>query len=153
MNYERPFGIARRAWCHILAALFSFTIVAPVTFMILDRAEPVTVHSTRFSGDLRPGGIVTIEWDATASRACAGEVRRRIIDDTGAVFEYDEQSTVIRPQGELGRRTYRREFRLPSGIRPGVVEHSVIVSYVCNPLHLWWPIIAKRDREKFVIQP
>lgn len=147
------FGIARHAWCHILAGLVSFTVVAPLTFMLLDRAEPVTVHSTIFSGDLRPGGTAVITWDATATRACEGTVRRRVIDSTGVVFEYDEQTTVIRPQGELGRRRYSREFQLPKNIAPGVAIHSVVVRYVCNPIHQWWPIVGVRGREQFIIQP
>ena len=153
MNYSKPLGIARRAWCHIIAGVVSFTVVAPLTFMVFDRAEPVTVHSTLLSGDTRPGGVVTISWDATAFRACEGTVRRRVIDSTGAVYEYDEQTTVIRPQGELGRRRYSREFSLPKSITPGPAIHSVVVRYYCNPIHQWWPIVGERGREQFVIQP
>ena len=155
MNYARPFGVARRIWCHVIAGFVSFTVIAPLTFMALDRVEPVTVHSTMFSGELAPGGTVTITWDATATRSCSGVVRRRIIDETGAMFEYDEQSTVIRPKGELGRRTYRREFVLPKSAKPGPALHSVVVLYYCNPLQvaLNWPIVGKRAREQFVIQP
>lgn len=154
MNREKPFCIPRRAWCHIFAALVALTVVAPLTFMALDRAEPVVVHSTMFSGDIYPGGTVTITWDATALRSCAGAVRRRIIDETGAVFEYDEQTTVIRPENELGRRTYRREFVLPKTAKPGPAVHSVVVRYYCNPLQQWlnWPIYGFRPREQFIIK-
>lgn len=155
MSYEKPFHIPRRMWCHIIAGFVSFAFIAPLTFMALDRAEPVTVHSTIFSGDLKPGGTVTITWDATATRSCDGTVRRRVIDSTGAVFEYDEQTTVIRPQNELGRRRYSREFVLPKGVAPGPAIHSVVVRYTCNPLQQWlgWPITGVRGREQFIIQP
>jgi hypothetical protein len=108
-----------------------------------------------FSGELAPGGTVTITWDATATRSCLGTVRRRIIDSDGHTFEYDEQTTVIRPEGELGRRRYSREFVLPKGIRPGPAIHSTVVSYYCNPLQvaLGWPITGIRGRQQFIIQP
>jgi hypothetical protein len=155
MSYDKPFGVARRVWCHIIAGVVSFTIVAPLTFMALDRVDPVTVHSTMFSGELAPGGTVKITWDATATRSCSGVVRRRIIDSDGHTFEYDEQTTVIRPEDELGRRRYSREFVLPKGIRPGPAIHSTVVRYYCNPLQvaLDWPITGIRGRQQFIIQP
>lgn len=150
---DRPLGIPRRVWCHIIAATVAFAIVAPLTFMILDRTDPVTVHSVAFSGDLRPGGTMVVTWDATAVRACEGNVRRRVIDHHGTVFEYDEQATVIRLDDELGRKKYRREFILPKSIAPGQATHSTVVRYYCNPLHYWfsWPIVANRQRETFIV--
>jgi hypothetical protein len=118
MSYDKPFGVARRVWCHIIAGLVSFTIVAPLTFMALDRAEPVTVHSTMFSGDITPGGTVTITWDATATSSCAGTVRRRIIDSDGHTVLSTTNKQRLSVRGELGRKRYSRQFVLPKGIRP-----------------------------------
>ena len=150
---ERPLGIPRRIWCHLIAATIGFVFVAPLTFMALDRADPVVVHFTAFSGEMRPGSVMTITWDATSFRACEGTVRRRVIDHTGSIYEYDEQATVIRPEGELGRRKYRREFILPKSIAVGQATHAPVVRYYCNPIQYWlnWPIVAQRTRETFIV--
>ena len=147
-------GIPRRLLCHATAAIVSFVVVAPLTFMALERADPVTIHAQELSGDFRPGGRITLTWSATALKYCEGSARARIISANGIVHEYDPLPTVIRSRsGERG--TYRVEFVLPSNIDPGMARRESHVAYYCNPLHRWlnWPIRAVREYGPFEIKP
>jgi hypothetical protein len=153
IDWDHPLGITRRVWCHLLASAFAFMFVAPLTFMALDRADPVAIHSTRLSGEFKSGGLVKVTWEATAIRQCEGEVRRRLIDQSGVVFEFENTPTVIRSESEFGRRTYVREFTLPKSIAAGRATYHTVVRYYCNPLHSWlnFPIVVSRQSEPITI--
>jgi hypothetical protein len=143
----------RLTLCHILPALFSMLIVVPVVLMLSDRLDPVVVHNSVVSGDMRPGGVIRVDWSATALRSCDGEVRRRIISSSGIIHEYDVVPTVFRLDDDRAKRSFSREITLPTSIAPGPAIHSAIVRYYCNPLQRWlhWPIMPSREDVRFVI--
>lgn len=146
-------GIARRIWFHVLAGSVSLFIVVPLTVMILDREDPVRIHSNKLTGEFFPGGRLTLAWHATAVRLCDGEVRARIVDSKGIVFEYEPTFSVIRSsKGET--RTYQIEFALPASMALGEAYSQAHISYYCNPLHRWlhWPIRVVRDYPPFEVK-
>jgi len=147
-------GVARTWWCHFSAASVAAFIIAPLTFMALDREEPVVIKSQRLEGDMVPGGKVLLIWEAQSTRQCDGIARPRIISSTDIVYDYDERPTVIRGSGpEAGR--YALEFELPNSITPGPARREVTVSYTCNVLQraLNWPIKASREPLHFTVLP
>jgi hypothetical protein len=147
-------GVARTWWCHFSAASVAAFIIAPLTFMALDREEPVVITGQRLEGDMVPGGKLLLVWEAQSKRQCEGTVRPRIISSTDIVYDYDERPTVIRgPRPEAGR--YALEFELPNSISPGPARREVTVSYTCNVLQraLNWPIRANREPIHFVVRP
>ena len=147
-------GYKRRLWCHATAAICALFVVSPITFMALERNDPVRIHSQELTGDFRPGGRVALTWSATASKYCEGTVRSRIISAKGIVYEYDQLPTVIRSSnGERG--TYRIEFSLPAQIDAGLARRESHVAYYCNPLQRWlaWPIRTVREYGPFEIKP
>jgi hypothetical protein len=138
-------GIRRRIWCHISAIIFGLSVVTPLTFMSLDRADPVTIISTTVSGDIVPGGTISIVWEAFSSRPCTGDARSWIVGTNKVVHDYSPRPTVIRSTiAERG--TYSVEVTLPNSLPPGPAMRTTYVRYFCNPLQNWlnWPITATR---------
>jgi hypothetical protein len=142
---ETILGIRRRIWCHISAIIFGLIVVTPLTFMSLDRADPVTITSTTISGDLVPGGKINIVWEAFSSRPCTGDARSWIVGSNRVVHDYIPRPTVIRSK-DAEQGTYSVEVVLPSNIPPGPATRHTFVRYFCNPLQYWlnWPITATR---------
>lgn len=138
-------GIWRRAWCHIVAGSVALFVVVPLTFMALERADPVIMHGYKLSGDFRPGGTVELQWTATARKYCSGEVRSRIIASDGVIYEYARAPVVIRSSTQE-KGTYAFRFPLPPNIASGTARREAHVSYYCNPLQKWldWPIRVVR---------
>tara|TARA_R110000868_G_scaffold51977_2_gene164562 strand:- start:730 stop:1203 length:474 start_codon:yes stop_codon:yes gene_type:complete len=139
-------GVSRRLWCHISAIIFGFIVVTPITFMALDRGDPVQILSTNVTGNAVPGGTISITWEAIASRPCEGETRAWIVGSNRVIHEYAPRPTVIR-SNKWERGKYSVEVTLPINIPPGPAIRTAAVKYFCNPLQrlLDWPITATRN--------
>ena len=145
-------GIKRGFWCNMAAAVFAVLVVAPVTFVLADREDPVQITEQKIAGNLVPGGKARIEWEAVATKFCPGTARARITSSVGIVYEYELLQTVYRVGGSKER--YAIEFTLPESITPGDARREVIVYYYCNRIQRWldWPIYSKRDPVHFIVK-
>jgi hypothetical protein len=136
-------GIRRRIWCHASAIIFGALVVTPLTFMSLDRDIPVTILSSKVTGNPVPGATVGITWEAISSRPCTGDARSWIIGSNRVLYDYAPRPTVIRST-KTERGIYSIEIVLPSSIPPGPATRFTLARYYCNPLQRWldWPIEA-----------
>lgn len=136
----------RRQLCNILAALFSISIVVPVTAMIFDRAPVLefTDHGIIEPNPVAPNTTATITWKATQLRPCGGSVKRQVIhSESGRITDYASQEVVFRGTDIGVEREYSRSFIVPS--LPGKYIHRAIVERWCNPLQKLIPAFRISD--------
>lgn len=140
-------GIRRRIWCHILAAIFSLTIVAPLVYLAADRNPVLTIYETKiYPNPVAADENLTITWDAVVHRRCDGIIRRQMIRTDGIITDYAAAPVVFRAGTEIGRRTtYSRIFTAP---RPGIYTHVAHVERWCNPLQYWVPFFRIHEKNE-----
>lgn len=136
------------------AAAVSLFVVVPLTFMALDRNNPVKIISQTLEGDMRPSKTVTVVWEAVSTRSCTGTARQWLVAMNGIVYDYAQRPTVIRGTGVVKGR-YAIQFDLPYNIPPGLTKREVQIQYYCNWLQwvLNWPIVIDREPIWFEILP
>lgn len=127
--------IPRRVICHAAAGFAALFIVAPVVYMRLDSASPVTVYDAAVTPELvAPGQLVTITWKALEHRACDGEVHRRFTDAGGVIFDLATAPTIYRQAALDEQHIFAREVFIPRGMAAGPAVYGGYRRYWCNPL-------------------
>lgn len=147
-------GIPRKFFCHAAAALFSAFIIAPLTFMLLDRELPVVQTPAELNpSQVRPGQIVELIWKADVRRLCKGTVSRQWVDSEGVIFYVSPDPTVARANPtHLGPdKMFSRDVVIPSGMSPGQARMVVDIEYRCNIMHSLWPIQAPTLTTSFFV--
>jgi hypothetical protein len=151
------FGIRIDWWRHIIPAVFATAIVFPTTFLMLDNRPCVTVANARFQpSEPMAGTTAQIIWEATASRACDGEVIGHIISVKNKTFEISRSPTVYK--GTIGVTiSFSKSIDIPASITPGPAIYRPIVYRYRNFLQKWLRDVWKRqdpiDDVLFVIRP
>lgn len=138
---------ARRTWCHILAAVFSWAVIAPVVWKVADRAVPYDLRAgATIPPALVPGEDYALVWEKrTFRKDCDGTIIRTIIDSEGvpwptepvpSLFVDDE---VVDSQWKLSAGRVRK---LPSNTKPGPIRILTRGEFKCNFIHHFfnWPI-------------
>jgi len=123
---------------------------ATVGFMTADRAIPfVRYHGTITPENPMPGSAVTITWEGQRYRDCPGTVYRRIVDSHNVPHSYDPVVAVYAKTENPD--PMARTFKLPAGIAPGPAVYIATTYFVCNPVHLLWPIVVSTPVIHFTI--
>lgn len=155
---SRPM-IKRRTICHIFAAMFGLLVVAPITLMRLDNAEPIRVTRTEmYPSDVSPGQTARLTWDATEHRVCNGIIHRRFVDSAGVIFEIAPVPSIYRDVLG-GHKSFGRDIVIPHGMAPGPAVYGGTRRYWCNPLQkllegwLGFEITVPSPPVKFTVVP
>lgn len=144
---------------NIVAAFVSVVFIAPVMWMLMDRAPPyVHLHGEIYPIDPKPGDQLTVEWTMKTSRVCSGWVQREIIDSQGVICNYDKQPAIRRDQLSAQQKDWKgdrlsRSFPLCARAAPGPARYRALTCYECNPLQHWWPICVRTPDIGFEILP
>jgi len=133
----------QRAFTVIRCTLF-WLCLALVGYWAVDDAPPYEVMQyTATNG--RPGDRVTVDGAVKRdlSRDCTVDVRRYIVDSTGAEYESVKQTldlAAVRERERLNPGRVKFAATLPMMIKPGIARHVVALSWRCNPLHYIFPV-------------
>lgn len=141
-----------RNWCNISAGLFCLLCVAPISYMLLDRTPPMAYENGFIVPPVAaPGELVTVTWRTHVERSCTGTVHRKLIDSQGVVWDFEPTETA-----SFESRTHvqlSRDFKVPYAVAYGVTKYRVVIRWVCNPLHNWWPVVVQTPVLFFTIAP
>lgn len=127
---------------HIMAAIFSFAIIAPIFYLIIDRRPVVKI----LAEEILPNPLITgqaahISWTAKVLRdGCDGTIARQIIDGAGKMHDYAAIPTVFKYETGVIQE-YTRTIIIPMSATPGKGKHVVHVVRWCNELQrVFWPM-------------
>lgn len=132
-----------RSPARLISSVIISTAITYAAFQVLDRRTVVEIYGTWITPNpATPGHPITITWEAKALRpGCGGEVRRKIIDSTGRVFEFSVVPTVFRENTADGSGRFSREIVLPVEIAPGPASYVARVTRWCGWLQkTLWPM-------------
>lgn len=151
---ERRRRFRRSILCNYVGIALGILVAAPIGIMLLDRREPITLHSGQIVPDtVRPGQTVTVLWRVTENRPCDGEVARRVVDSSGKIHEFRREPTVYHLVGERGVQTFSGPFTMPDGMVDGPAYYTTSGYRWCNVLQkLIWPIPFQGPRVTFNVQ-
>lgn len=141
----------KRLWSqwkiHIYAALFSIFVVAPTSYLVIDREPPFMLSGFEtIPSEIVAGSSYRISLVITPlnDKACTGFVVLQVIDSSfpGRVWLNDTRISILTAQ-ELGQdpvRVVGRPWLLPEGVRPGPARIKTRQTFYCNFTHWLWPI-------------
>lgn len=136
----------------LLACLFSAAAIGSTTggYWVQDRDLPVQVEFKEIVGPTRPGGKLRVRWQVYRDRLCATTKQEIIIDMGNSRWVLPAQFSP-QPLGGLGFDAFISQTDLPPDIPPGDASLRVVLSYVCNPLHMAWPVVNRLPPIRFRI--
>lgn len=147
-------------WSHIRTArgwAIAITLVSLIAFWaglvgfwVQDRTAPVSGKAVEIVGPVHPGGRLLVRWNVHRERACGATRQELIIDVQGVRWLIAAQS-YAGPAGPLGEDSFITQTPLPPDIPTGAAKLRVTLSYVCNPVHRLWPIVATTPEVPFEI--
>jgi hypothetical protein len=140
--------IPRYIMCHILAALFSISVIAAPILMLADRHPAITIHSVDiFPKEIYPGSEVTFKWLATEHRNCDGIVRRFLITNVNKpgmlpiVQQFEQAPTTYHYAMQHTPQSFQTKFSIPKDAEPGQAIYRSKVTRWCNVFQQYiWPI-------------
>ncbi len=116
-----------------------------------DREPPVTITSVKIP-DQSAGDSLQINIALERHRACRVSITRVIYDAQRTRFTTAE-TNYDAPPGPMGYDSYRVIVKLNSGLAVGPGQYSSILTFVCNPFHLLFPIVVRTPEVPFLITP
>lgn len=135
---------------NIAAAIFAVTVAGTPVYWVLDRQPPVEVFSTKvLTPTVMQGGDLLISYDFDRKRVCNTTVQRSLFD--GANVEFDYVPDTRDAFGPIQHDTTVSKVQIPTGASPGPARFRSVVSYRCNPLHWWFPVIVVTADQSFEI--
>lgn len=137
----------------MVAGFVSIFIVAPVTWMLLDRTPPYVRTSGMIEpNEAMPGSTITVRWTLREIRYCPLDHRRvttrRVTDRNGIEHRYAPTSIdydVDKPMEIV------RSVQLPANIVPGPATYHSETCYACNPFQEMWPVCVTTPDIPFII--
>jgi len=153
--------IFRHAWTrHLVGAMISLLIVAPLLWMALDREPTFTLlEGSIIPNPIRRGETATIVWRVKYSGSvCEGKMQREIIDARRQLWPYviRERGAKYHPDPDYPGYGWIETvpLTLPDGIAPGPASYRATVFWYCNWLQrqLEWPIVVDRPVITFEVK-
>ena len=130
---------------NFIGGVILMLMASSLTYIIFDTQPPYT-YIVKESGIIPPtakgGDQVIVMWRVIFHRSCPGSNQRILFDPVTKVIlaSYDPApaaTTVSLRDGYLNR-----TFLLPKNIQPGWVGYRAVVTYQCNFLQRFWPLVV-----------
>ena len=135
----------------VIAMAFTAALGGIVGYWVTDRDNPVAVLSrTLLTPIVNPGGALQIERQVYRQRQCSTTVER-VITDAGNI-RYVLPNETLSIYGTLGDDHFVTSVPIPSEASVGPAVYTSTVRYVCNPIHLIWPIVFQGSPIQFEIR-
>jgi hypothetical protein len=130
-------------WANLIAGAISLFVVAPITWLALDREPAYVVNSLKVLPPTLPGGReAKLEWNFTVKRSgCDGSFYRVISDSVGVLRIYDrfDDTFTHLPIGSH-QSLNTHTFFLPADMAPGLGKLTVYISSECTIFQHLWPV-------------
>lgn len=136
----------------VLAAIFApMALLAGLLGMwIGDRTPPGRLVSAKVvTPNVEPGGTFQIRFEVDRERSCETQVDRMLVDADG----HREPLPDINNAQPLGPKAYIATAEVPYYFVRGRARYITATTYVCNPLHRWFPISAGVREFEFDVTP
>lgn len=133
----------------------TFAVVSAVAgifgYWATDRNPPVIIDmAIAASPSVRPGGDLRVTYRVIRRASCETLLQRVIIDSAGTRLTLPDIEYKASP-GPLGRDEYSVVVTIPTKATQGSARYRATTSYICNPLHRWWPITTLASDIKFMV--
>jgi len=134
-----------------IGAAAGVTLALPILYWIFDRAPPFKLVSAEVLTErVAPGGFIQYRVTVFRYRSCPVLIETHVFDGQGRRFTLPDQ----RNQGQavLGAApSYVAVTAVPMLAAQGRGRFEVLLSYECNPLQRWWPIVIPGAAGEFEI--
>ena len=150
-----PQAFAAKARHVALANVGQFVVASVIAASILygfDRREPVTIGAPEIATmDVAPGSPVNVHWTQDWHRSCSGVVERTLVTQHGEIKTF--KKFVIDPPKPLQSVDATSQMYVPHNTPSGVATLTSTISFSCNPLQDYWPIVVKAPPIKITVLP
>lgn len=110
---------------------------------IADRDPPsVTTLQRPLNSPVRPGSELLVQYHVKRYRSCSTSIDRFIFDAQGVRTILDDLEFKTAPS-PLGDSVFTAPVPIPRTISEGRAVYRINATYVCNPLHRFWPITVE----------
>lgn len=134
----------RARWCNFIGTALGVLVMAPLLIMLFDRREPITILPGKIDPYyVKNGMTVVVTWPLIEHRACAGDLRRVVVDQggKGKIHEFAVEPTIYHQVLSPDARTFSKNMTMPYGMAPGPAIYYGIGTRWCNVLQQFiWPI-------------
>ena len=138
-----------------LANIGQFVVAAIIAAAILygfDRREPVTIGAPEIATvEVAPGSPVDVHWTQDWHRSCSGVVERTLVTQHGEIKTF--KKFVVDPPSPLKSVAATSQMYVPHNTPAGVATLTSTISFSCNPLQDYWPIVIKAPPIKITVLP
>jgi hypothetical protein len=128
------------------------SVAAVAGFWTQDREIPVQSKAVEIVGPVYPGGKVLVRWNVFRERACRA-TRQDLVIDVNSLRWIVASMSFDGPPGPLGFDTYVTATALPIDIPTGPAVLRVTLTYKCNPIHDFWPVVSQTPDIPITILP
>lgn len=137
-----------------LGVLFTIAAAGSATigYWVQDRDLPVQSKLIEVIAPAYQGGKLLVRWQVFRDRACSA-LKQEVVLDAGNVRYILSEVRYPGPPGPLGFDTFISQSELPKEIPVGDATLRVSLTYVCNPVHVIWPLINTIPDTHFTILP
>ena len=127
-------------------------IIATSILYGFDRREPVTIGAPEVAMiNVVPGSPVDVHWTQDWHRSCSGVVERTLVTQHGEIKTF--KKFVVDPPSPLRTVAATSQMYVPHNTPPGEATLNSTISFSCNPLQDYWPIVVKAPPIKVVVLP
>lgn len=152
--FVRKQGAGKVMWRIVPLTLLTGMAAAVCAFWAMDREPPVVLAGApqAETPEVAPGEIFYARYTFFRKKSCTTHVDRFLMDATRVRFVV---SSLDFPAGALkeGWDDARVPALIPLTAAPGPAVYWTINSYMCNPFHRLFPIVAPPREIKFTILP
>lgn len=140
---QRRLAIVRRdIICHASAAVFCALVVIPAVMIFGNRKMPFEIGFVFFKPtEARAGDTIMLNFTLTrVNRRCRGEVRQRMFDSAGHIWDLGTIPSSIEADIGDGAIPVHRPKKIPEGFASGPALYRSRVYHWCNPLQWIYPM-------------
>lgn len=134
----------------ILALAVVAVVFAPLVWWAADRTPPIILTTYDVEPDnVPPGGTIYRVIGLTRLRQCEVTPQTILVDGGRVRWYFDDRPVSI--PGPVGTDHYKRPIVIPMQALPGKAVLRTTTEFVCNPVHLVWPIKTTNPPLEFTI--
>lgn len=130
---------------NFIGGVILMLLASPIAYMAFDTQPPYTYivnESVVLPPTAKGGEQVTVMWKVIFHRSCPGSSQRILFDPTTKVILASYDPSPAATTSSLKNGYLNRTFLLPKSMQPGWVGYRATISYQCNFLQRFWPLVT-----------
>lgn len=121
-------------------------------FWLSERTPPIDIYDVDLLTPIvRPGGDLKVRYYVYRRDNCRTKFQRTYRDSEGVRYALEDVDIWLSPS-PLGRDEYVSLIPISPRASQGQAKFRAITVYVCNPVHLVWPIVQTPQEVLFKIE-